>query len=168
MFSRDTQHRQSLLKNGVYFLMMHGHITTTRPKAKEFKRWADKLLHKAQAGTLAARRDLHSFFGKRDVVNTMVDRIAPLFKDRVSGFSRMTVIGKRRGDNTEMVKLELAIMPTGLGSLKNPAPKKQEVKKATTKPAAKPATKKAVAKPLAKKPAAKKPVTKKTTTKKTK
>jgi large subunit ribosomal protein L17 len=143
-FSRDTKHRKAMIRSGVENLVLQGHVSTSKTKAKEFKRWADKLIHKAQSGSLTARRDLHRFFGKRNVVNALVDKIAPLFADRTSGFTRITVEGKRRGDNTEMVRLELVTMPENMGTFANPTPaekteaaaKKSTAKKATVKKAA--------------------------------
>lgn len=133
IFGRDTNHRKALLRNGVRGLVEHGEITTTRAKAKEFQRLADKMIHTAQTGTVAARRQLHRFFGKRDVVNTLVDRIAPLFTDRSSGFTRISTQGKRRGDNVELFKLELVNKPTELGKLSNPNPRPVAEKKTVSK-----------------------------------
>jgi len=84
---RDTKHRKALLRNLVRALIEQGEIVTSEAKAKETKRWADKLIGKAKTDSLATRRLLHTFFGKRDVVNTLVERIAPAMKDRISGFS---------------------------------------------------------------------------------
>jgi large subunit ribosomal protein L17 len=139
-FNRDTKHRKHLLRNLVRELVEHGSIKTTEAKAKETRRLADKLISKARDNSIATRRVLHRFFGKRDVVNTLVDRVAPAMKDRVSGFTTMKSVGVRRGDNTELVQLELLVKPERVGTLKNEkkvAPKK-EAKKATKKSAAKP------------------------------
>ncbi len=122
ILSKDTQHRQAFLRNGLRNLITHGQIKTTEAKAKELKRWADKLIYRAQKGTTADRRQLHRFFGKRDVVNTLVERIAPLFPKRKSGFTRIKPFGIRRGDNTKLVILELINKPKEIGSLKNPKP----------------------------------------------
>ncbi len=136
-FNRDTKHRESLFKNLVRSLVEHGSITTTEPKAKEVKRLADRLIGKAKTDSVHMRRQLHEIFGKRDVVNTLVDRIAPLFTDRVSGFTTLTAAGTRRGDNTRMVEISLVLKPEVAG-LKNPSPSvAAEVKKVTAKPAAK-------------------------------
>lgn len=171
-FGRDVTQRQALIKGLVRNLMLHGEITTTKAKAKETKRWADKLIGKARQNDTASRRVLHHFFGKRDVVNTLVDQIAPLFSDRVSGFTTLSVVGFRRGDNTEMVKLELVKKPAILGTFQNaeakaePAAKAETTKKATkaektpkakkeVKPAAKKTEAKAKTAAKAKKPTAK-------------
>ncbi len=118
-FNRDTNNRKALLRNLVRQLVEHGEITTTEAKAKETRKIADKLIGKARDNSLATRRQLHTFFGKRDVVNTLVDRVAPVFAKRDSGFTKITELGSRRGDNTKMVKLELVEKPAVTGSLKN-------------------------------------------------
>lgn len=149
-FNRNTKQRKALLVNLVRQLVEHGEITTTKEKAKEIKRIADKMIHKAKVDTIAVRRGLHSFFGKRDVVNTLVERVAPLMADRVSGFTTSYIIGERRGDNTTMVKLSLVAKPEVVHTLKNVSKPKVEAEKKAVAPkkaaAAKPAVKKAPAK----------------------
>jgi large subunit ribosomal protein L17 len=118
-FNRDVNHRKALLKNLVRSLVEEGEITTTIEKAKETKRIADKLIHKALTDSVLTRRTLHTFFGRRDVVNTLVDRIAPAMKDRVSGFTRLLRVGQRRGDNASLVTLSLINKPEVTGTLKS-------------------------------------------------
>lgn len=126
-FNRDTKHRQALLKNLVSSLFEHGTIETTEQKAKALKRLADKLIHKAQPGTLNVRRVLERFFGSKQTVNNLVDRVAPSMKDRTSGFTRITRLGRRRGDDAEMVVIELvekgAVAETPVVEEKKAAPK---------------------------------------------
>ncbi len=129
-FNRDANHRKALLRNLVRSLVENGEVTTTEIKAKELRRLSDKLIHKAQTDTIASRQLIHRFFGKRDVVNTLVDRIAPLMTDRVSGFTTLVKIGKRKGDNSPVIKVALVKMPAGMGSLK--APKAAEVVASST------------------------------------
>lgn len=153
-FNRDSKHRESMVMNLVRNLIVNGEITTTKPKAKEVKQWADKLMTTAKKGDLSARRTLHKFFGKRDVVNTLVDRIAPLFSGRTSGFTTDTKLGNRRGDNTEMVLVKFVSQPEVTGTLKAPVTKKRpakatkaaSVKKTEVKKAEKAVAPKAVAK----------------------
>ncbi len=120
-FNRDTKARGALLREMVRALVEHGSITTTLAKAKEIRRIADKLISKAKDGSLATRRVLHTFFGKRDAVNTLVDKIAPLFDTRDSGFTRIVRVGTRRGDNTDVVTLSLVTMPEQAGLTKTAA-----------------------------------------------
>lgn len=121
-FNRDTNARKNMLSGLVRSLVEHGKIVTTQAKAKEVRRLTDKLVSIAQRDdTVAARRRLHRFFGKRDVVNTLVDRIAPLFTDRVSGFTTIQAAGIRRGDNTALFQLSFVKMPEVTGALKAPS-----------------------------------------------
>lgn len=122
---RKTKHRGATLRNLSRQLFLHGKIETSQAKAKEIKRWADKLINQAKDDSLASKRRLHRYFGKRDVVNTLVNEIAPIMDDRDSGYTTLSVIGKRRGDNTLMVRLELIKKPQTLGSLSKPSEKKE-------------------------------------------
>jgi len=124
-FNRDSNSRKALFKNLVRSLVEKGSITTTEAKAKEAKRIADKLIGKAKTDSTATRRNLHRFFGRRDVVNTLVDKIAPQFTDRVSGFTRVKKAGVRRGDNTQLAELSLVKQPETIGTLKNTEAKKE-------------------------------------------
>ncbi len=139
--NRDTNHRKMLLRNLVRSLIETGEIVTTVAKAKETRRIADSLIGKAKVDSITSRRNLHRFFGTRDVVNTLVEKIAPEFTDRVSGFTRITPVGSRRGDNTKVVSLAFVKKPATVGSLKKPkteqAPKPEVKKVATPKKAAK-------------------------------
>lgn len=170
-FNRDANARKSLIKGLVIELVEHGQMTTTKTRAQEIKRIADKLIHKAQTDSVATRRTLHQFFGRRDVVNTLVEKIAPLFKDRTSGFTRLSPQGLRRGDNSEVFKLALIAQPEVLNTLKSGkthAAKAQVAKKpatAKTAPAAKSEVVKAEPKPKKVTSVAKKPAAKKTTKK---
>lgn len=154
-FNRDANSRKALFKNLVRSLVEKGSITTTQAKAKETKRIADKLIGKAKVDSIATRRNLHRFFGARDVVNTLVDKIAPQFEDRVSGFTRITKVGVRRGDNTTMAELSLIKKPETVGSLKN-----TEAKKADKAEKKAPAKKKAKKAPVKKNTSVKAPVAK--------
>lgn len=148
-FNRDTKGRKAMFKNLLSALFQHGAVETTEPKAKAMKRLADKIIGKALPGTIAARRLLERFFGSKSVVNQVVDSVAPAMKGRTSGFTRIVRLGRRRGDDATMVKLELVNPPVQ----KEVVPSTPVVEKAvkTEKPKAK-----AEAKPAPKKkPAAK-------------
>jgi hypothetical protein len=132
----------------------------------------------AKGNDLQARRQLQEFFGKRDVANVLVDRIAPINADRDSGYTTLSVVGVRAGDNSHMVEIKWVTMPERVGSLKNPnpAPKNErKTKRSTTIKSSKSSAPKLVAtkKAAVKTPATAKKVTekpksktKKTTTKK--
>jgi large subunit ribosomal protein L17 len=142
-FNRDSNERKALFLGLFRNLAERGAIVTTRARAKALKRFADQYIHQGQDNSLASRRTLHKSFGKKDLVNTVVDRIAPAMNDRVSGFTRIIPMGNRRGDNTPMVKIELVNKPSFLGTLKAEKPREFEKTAKAAKPAAaaKPVTK---------------------------
>lgn len=127
---RTSKHRKALFNNLLRSLFLHGEITTSEAKAKQVKRWADKLVYQAQTNTIEAKRELHKFFGKRDVVNALVEKIAPAMSDRKSGFVSIKEVGVRRGDNTKLFRVELVKKPANLGTF---APKEQTSKKNSKK-----------------------------------
>ena len=132
-FNRHTNARKGLLLGLIRNLSERGTVTTTEAKAKELMRLYDPLVTRAKSGSLNDRRVLHQTLGKRDIVNTLVDQIAPVMGDRTSGFTTSTVIGKRRGDNALLVKVSLINMPENVCSLKKPVEVKDVKTKNSTK-----------------------------------
>ncbi len=129
---RDTAQRKSLFKNLLTALFVHGEIQTTEAKAKAIKGVADKLIARAQVGGMTARRLIGRFFGTRAVANRLVDEVAPAMRDRKSGFTRIVRLGKRMGDDSMMVKMELITKPAVKEEIK-PAEEKKEPKKTVKK-----------------------------------
>ncbi len=157
-FNRDNSSRKALLKNLLRDLFKHGEIKTSEARTKEVRRLADKLISTASKNTLAARRDLHKFFGRRDVVNTLVDKIVPAFGEKKSGFTALEKLAARRGDNTVLFKLSLLTGDLKLSSLKKEkvaTVKKTEAKTETKVESKVVAKKTAVKKAPAKKSASK-------------
>lgn len=109
--ARSRSHRKALFRNLLSALILHGEIKTTESKAKATRRLFDRLVSKGKSGTLHARRIVAAFLNNKKAVNKLVDEIAPKFKDRPGGFTRMTRLGRRRGDDAMMVKLELVEKP---------------------------------------------------------
>lgn len=145
-FNRDTNHRKMMIRNLVRSLIEHGEIVTTVAKGKETKRWIDRLIGMAQGKDLQARRQIQAFFGRRDVANTLLERVLPLMAKRTAGFSTLTKLGKRRGDNTELVKLSLVALPEVRHTLKSKVERPVKRKKASkAKRANKKSAKKATA-----------------------
>ncbi len=131
-FNRDTKSRRALLHGVAVAVLEHGEIITTKPKGKEASKLIDKVISKAKKGDLASRRQLHRIFGSRQVVNNLCDRVAPVFANRQSGFSRLVFYGNRRGDNTPMYRLSLVeVLPAPKKSEKQTSPVKTA--KATSK-----------------------------------
>lgn len=104
---RTRDHRQALFKNLIKSLIGHEVIKTTESKAKVVRGIFAKLVTKGKDGTIHARRLVHAFLQDKQSVNKLVDKISPLFKNREGGFTRIVRLGKRRGDDAMMVRLEL-------------------------------------------------------------
>src|SRR5258708_22746285 len=95
--TRTSAHRKALLKNMVQALIRHERIKTTDPKAKELRRIADRMVTLGKQGDLAARRRAFAFMQSHDAVKKLFDEIAPRFKDRNGGYTRVIQFGHRPG-----------------------------------------------------------------------
>ena len=104
---RDSAHRKALYSNLAGALIEHGRIKTTVTKAKAVKPLAEQMITLGRRGDLHARRQATAFLRSRDVVHKLFDEVAPLFKDRPGGYTRIVKIGPRPGDAAEMAYLEL-------------------------------------------------------------
>ena len=104
---RNTGHRKCMMANLLSALFTHGRIKTTVVKAKELSRQASKMVTLAKAGDLHQRRQAISAIRDLDAVRELFDNIAPTFKDRNGGYTRIIRLGKRRGDNAELALVEL-------------------------------------------------------------
>lgn len=104
---RDSAHRKALYSNLAGALIEHGRIKTTVTKAKAVKPIAEQMITLGRRGDLHARRQATAFLRSRDVVHKLFADVAPLFKDRPGGYTRIVRIGPRPGDAAEMVYLEL-------------------------------------------------------------
>ena len=104
--ARNTQQRQALFKGLLQSLIINEQIKTTEAKAKAVKRLMDKLITQAKKGSLSARRQVMAFLPDKKAVHKLFDVIAPRTKTRTSGFTRFVRLGRRRGDNTQMAKIE--------------------------------------------------------------
>jgi large subunit ribosomal protein L17 len=95
-------------------LFRHGRIKTTETKAKTLRPYAEKLITKAKAGDLPARRQVLAKLRDRDVVAYLFEDVAPRFADRNGGYTRILKLGPRPGDNAPMVIIELVEQAAGL------------------------------------------------------
>lgn len=104
---RDSSARKALLRGIVTSLFQHERIETTEAKAKELRKVADKMLTLAKRGDLHARRQVMSYMMDEDVVKKLFDEVAPKYKDRQGGYTRIIKAGVRQGDAAPMVIIEL-------------------------------------------------------------
>ncbi|MGH7827426.1 MAG: 50S ribosomal protein L17 [Candidatus Binatia bacterium] len=105
--SRSASHRWALMRNLVTSLLRDERIRTTDPKAKELRRWADRVISLGKRGNLHARRQALGIVQDKAVVRKLFDTIAPRFKDRPGGYTRIVKIGWRHGDAAPISLVEL-------------------------------------------------------------
>jgi large subunit ribosomal protein L17 len=103
----SASHQKAILANLATSLFEHGRITTTEAKAKRLRPYAEKIVTKAKAGTLADRREVLKVIRNKDVVHTLFAEIGPAFAEREGGYTRITKTLPRKGDNAEMAVIEL-------------------------------------------------------------
>jgi len=104
---RPTDHRNMMLRNLVTSLFKYGRIETTVTRAKETRRMAEKMITLAKRGDLHARRQVLAYVLDETVVKNLFDEIAPRYKDRNGGYTKILRVGPRRGDAAEMAIIEL-------------------------------------------------------------
>ena len=125
---RDNKHRRSMLATLTKEVIMNESITTTETRAKEVRKFVDKMITYGKKGDLVSRRKALAFLhNDKEVVNKVFDDLASRYAKRNGGYTRILKIDERRGDNSLMVSLRL---------VEEVAPKKEdkkEDKKKTTK-----------------------------------
>lgn len=120
-------HERIILRNLASQLFEHGRVTTTETKARRVQPLAEKLITKAKRGDLHARRLVLKDITDRDTVAVLFEEIAPQLKDREGGYTRITKIGNRKGDNAPLAVIEIITEPVE-PKAKAAAPQADEVK----------------------------------------
>ncbi|WP_330183338.1 50S ribosomal protein L17 [Nocardia sp. NBC_01503] len=106
-FGGSASHQKAIFANLATALFEHGRITTTESKAKALRPYAEKLVTKAKAGTLADRREVMKVIRSKDVVHSLFAEIGPSFEGREGGYTRIIKTIPRKGDNAPMAIIEL-------------------------------------------------------------
>lgn len=106
-FGGSASHQKAIFANLATALFEHGRITTTEAKAKALRPYAEKLVTKAKAGTLADRREVLKVIRNKDVVHDLFAEIGPSFEGRSGGYTRIVKTLPRKGDNAPMAIIEL-------------------------------------------------------------
>ena len=104
-------HERLLLRNMATSLIKHGKITTTETKAKRLRPLAERLVTFAKRGDLHARRRVMQQILDKGVVHELFAEIAPLVAERQGGYTRITKLGYRKGDNAPLALIELVLEP---------------------------------------------------------
>lgn len=125
-------HERLMLANLAAALYTHKSIKTTETKAKRLRPLAERLITFAKRGDLHARRRVLSVIGDKEVVHVLFSEIAPLVADREGGYTRITKVGNRKGDNAPMAVIELVlepVTPKAKSTKKAAAPKAEKAEK---------------------------------------
>lgn len=106
-FGRNKNQRHALLKGLMLALIAHEKIQTTEAKAKELRPFIEKMITKANVGTLASRRIVISrLYNLTSEANKLINDIAPRYKERSGGYTRITKLPRRQGDASKMAIIE--------------------------------------------------------------
>jgi large subunit ribosomal protein L17 len=142
-------HERHILANLATALFQHGRITTTEAKAKRLRPVAERLITFAKRGDLHARRHVLTVVTDKGVVHQLFTEIAPQFSERDGGYTRITKIGPRKGDNAAMAVIELVRGEPVAAKPRRRARRADTTGTTTTPAATAPATATAVAEPEA-------------------
>jgi large subunit ribosomal protein L17 len=116
-------HEKLLLRTLAEQLFENGKVRTTEAKARRLRPLAEKLITTAKKGDLAARRQVMASIANKSVVHTLFTEIAPRFEARNGGYTRITKIGPRKGDNAPMAIIEVLTEGTPKKAVVNEAEK---------------------------------------------
>lgn len=105
--NRDSEARLALMKNLVYALIQHEAIVTTKIKAKAVTPIFEKMITRAKVDSIQNRRMIQAYVQENDLVKKLFAEIAPRYKSVMGGYTKLTMIGNRRGDNAMLVRLAL-------------------------------------------------------------
>lgn len=105
-FNRDTNARKALMRNLCSNLLEHGRITTTEARAKELRRWVERLVTTARGNDLSARRRVAEDVSNPEVVDRLFTNLLPRIGERPGGYTRIIHTGPRLGDAAPMVIIE--------------------------------------------------------------
>ena len=158
--SRITAHRRAMSRNMVTSLFRFERITTTKSKALEVRKAAEKLITRGKVDSVHNRREVAKFISDEKILNKLFTEIGPRMKERNGGYTRVLKLGFRQGDAADMVILELVDYKLDLESDDDkPSSKEKKAEKSAEKVSKKSASDKTESK--SKKPAAKKTTAKK-------
>ena len=105
--NRTSSHRKAMFVNMTVSLLHHEQIKTTKPKARDLRSFAEKMITLGKRGDLHARRKAMSFLQDKDVVTKLFDTLADRYKERQGGYTRVLAAGFRYGDSAPMAVIEL-------------------------------------------------------------
>lgn len=132
--SRTTAHRRAMSRNMVTSLFRFERITTTKSKALEVRKAAEKLITRGKVDSVHNRREVAKFISDEKILNKLFTEIGPRMKERNGGYTRVLKLGFRQGDAADMVILELVDYKLDLESDDDkPSSKEKKVEKSAEK-----------------------------------
>lgn len=137
-------HEKLLLRTLAEQLFENGKVRTTEAKARKLRPLAEKLITHAKKGDLAARRQVMAAISNKSVVHTLFTEIGPRFESRNGGYTRITKIGPRKGDNAPMAIIE--VLSDGVSAKREVVDEAEKTAKRAAKKSAAPKKKAAAAK----------------------
>jgi large subunit ribosomal protein L17 len=126
---RTSSHRLATMRNMVTSLLQHEKIETTEAKAKELRPLTEKMVSLGKRGDLHARRLAMRVIRDESVAKKLFDDIAPRFKDRAGGYTRILKVGRRHGDNAPVSIIELVVLGKQVQEKKLAKETKEKAKK---------------------------------------
>jgi large subunit ribosomal protein L17 len=129
-------HQRHILANLATALFEHGKITTTEAKARRLRPYAERLVTFAKRGDLHARREVLTVVTDKRVVHTLFSEIGPRFATREGGYTRITKIGPRKGDNAPLAVIELVEEEAAATSSRRRRPRRPAAPARTSRPRA--------------------------------
>ena len=132
----SSAHQRHIMANLATALFEHGKITTTEAKARRLRPYAERLITFAKRGDLHARREVLTVVTDRGVVHTLFSEIGPRFATREGGYTRITKIGPRKGDNAPLAVIELVEEETAVPSSRRRRPRRPAAPARTSRPKA--------------------------------
>ncbi len=127
--NRTSSHRSAMFRNMVTSLFKHERIRTTDAKAKEVRRWADRMITLAKRGDLHARRQVLSVIREKEVVHKLFAQVDERFGELTSGYTRVVKLGRRPGDAAPVSLVELVVPAPEKKKKRKKKPAKASVKK---------------------------------------
>jgi len=106
-FGRTADHRQAMTRNQVTALLRHGRITTTEAKAKELRRWVERVITTAKPGDVQAHRQVALYVNDREASRRLFTTYLERYRDRQGGYTRIYRTEQRHGDAAPMAIIEL-------------------------------------------------------------
>lgn len=129
---RDNKHRRSMLANQTKDVIMNEKIVTTETRAKEVRKFVDKMITYGKNGSLVSRRKALAFLNNdKEIVSKVFDDLAKRYENRNGGYTQILKLGERRGDDSLMVILKLVEEPVKVEEKAKKAPKKAEKEEAS-------------------------------------